>query len=332
MTVYPGYPFTSRWFAPPARGGLRQHYLDEGSGAPLLFVHGNPSWSYLWRRPILALRDAFRCVAPDHIGMGLSDKPAPDRYPHTLASRVADLEALVGHLVGAHGAPERGWTLVVHDWGGPIGLAWAARHPGRVARLVILNTAAFPNPHGERVRPPLRLPLWLLRETALGGWLFRRNAFARGATWRPLGVRRRMPAEVRAAFLAPYDRPAHRVAVQRFVHDIPLRPGDAAWPVLRATGEALEGFAGLPALIAWGLRDPVFDPGILDEWRRRLPAARTVLYPHAGHYVLEDAHEQLVPALRAFLLDTGAAGEPGPGWVSPGTAPSSSVEKHDDHA
>ncbi|GAA5081322.1 haloalkane dehalogenase [Thermocatellispora tengchongensis] len=299
---YPGYPFTSRWFAHAC--GLRQHYLDEGGGAPLLFVHGNPSWSYLWRRPILALRDDFRCIAPDHIGMGLSDKPAADRYPYTLAARVADLDALTGHLIAHHGAPPHGWTLVMHDWGGPIGMAWACRHPERVARLVILNTAAFPSPHGRRVRPPLRLPLWVLRETRLGDWLFRRNAFARGATWRPLGVRRRMPAAVRAAFLAPYDRPEHRLAIQRFVHDIPLRPDDPAWPVLRATGKALERFAGRPAFIGWGLRDPVFDPAMLAEWRRRLPGARTVVYPRAGHYVLEDAHEHLVPALRAFLRET----------------------------
>jgi pimeloyl-ACP methyl ester carboxylesterase len=300
----PGYAFTSRWYAHPGRGGLRQHYLDEGSGPPVLFVHGNPSWSYLWRRPIAALRDSFRCVAPDHIGMGLSDKPSDDRYRHTLDERVADLDALIGHLVAEHGAPRTGWTLVMHDWGGPIGMAWAAREPGRVSRLVVLNTAAFPNPYGERVRPPLRVPLWLLRETPFGGWFFRRNLFARAATWRPFGVRRRMPAAVRAAFLAPYDRPGHRLAVRRFVEDIPLRPGDPAWPTLTTAGDALHRFAGRPALIAWGLRDPVFDPGILTEWRRRLPDARTIVYPRAGHYVLEDAHEHLVPALRAFLHDT----------------------------
>ncbi|WP_049565752.1 alpha/beta fold hydrolase [Nonomuraea sp. SBT364] len=305
MTRFPGYPFTSRWYAHPARSGLRQHYVDEGAGPPVLFVHGNPSWSYLWRRPIAALRDRFRCVAPDHLGMGLSDKPAAGDYDHTLSSRVDDLDALIGHLVSQGGAPGRGWTLVMHDWGGPIGMAWACRHPGRVARLVVLNTAAFPNPHGERPRLPLRAPLWLLRRTRLGArLLLRHNVFARGATWRPLGVRARMPADVRDAFLAPYDRPAHRVAVQRFLHDIPLRPGDPAWPLLEETGRRLDRLARLPALIGWGLRDPVFDPAMLAEWRRRLPAARVLVCPRAGHYLLEDAHEQLVPAMRAFLTET----------------------------
>ncbi|KAB8181870.1 alpha/beta fold hydrolase [Microbispora catharanthi] len=302
MTGFPDYPFTSRWFAHPRRDGLRQHYLDEGAGQPVLFLHGNPSWSYLWRRPILALREEFRCIAPDHIGMGLSDKPGTDRYPYDLAARVDDLDALIEHLITGGVAPEHGWTLVLHDWGGPIGMAWACRHPGRVARLVLLNTAAFPNPHGERVRPLLRLPFRVMRGTRLGTRLFlRHNLFARCATWRPLGVRRRMPAPVRSAFLAPYDRPEHRVAVQRFVQDIPLRPGDPSWPVLQATGTSLAQFADLPILIAWGLSDPVFDRAVLSEWRRRFPAARTRLYHGAGHYLLEDAHADLVPAIRSFL-------------------------------
>ncbi|MEV0624122.1 alpha/beta fold hydrolase [Nonomuraea sp. NPDC050404] len=300
MTLLYDYPFTSRWFT--TRGGLSQHYLDEGTGAPVLFVHGNPSWSYLWRRPIVALRDHFRCVAPDHIGMGLSDKPGPDRHPHTLASRIDDLDALTTHLISERGAPERGWTLVLHDWGGPIGIAWALRHPHRVARLIICNTAAFPNPYGPRVRPGLRLPLWTLLRTPLGPSLFlRHNVFARGATWRPLGVRRRMPARARAAFLAPYDRPEHRIAIQRFVQDIPLRPGDPAWPVLRTVDQGLAQFADRPMLIAWGLRDPVFDLAFLREWRRRFPAAHLLTLRGAGHYLLEDAHEEVVPAMRRFL-------------------------------
>ncbi|TDE48008.1 alpha/beta fold hydrolase [Nonomuraea mesophila] len=324
---FPEYPFVSRWFA---RDGLRQHYLDEGDGAPVLMLHGNPSWSYLWRRLIVALRGEHRCVAPDHIGMGLSDKPGRGRYPYTLAARVDDLDALTSHLVAERGVPDRGWTLVMHDWGGPIGMAWADRHPGRVARLVVLNTAAFPNPYGPRVRPALRLPLWLLRETRLGERLFlRHHAFARLATSAPFGLRRRLPREVRAAFLAPDDQPGskpgdqpggrhgdqhsdqhsdqlggregHRVAVQRFVHDIPFGPGDRSWPLLVRAGESLAAFAERPVLIGWGWRDPVFDPVMLREWRRRLPGAEVHVYRDAGHYVLEDAHERLVPAVHAFL-------------------------------
>ncbi|MEU8355964.1 alpha/beta fold hydrolase [Nonomuraea sp. NPDC048882] len=298
MTL-PGYPFASHFLT---RAGLTQHYVDEGDGAPVLMLHGNPSWSYLWRRLIVALRAEHRCVAPDHIGMGLSDKPDEDRYAYTLASRVDDLDALTDHLIAAQGAPERGWTVVMHDWGGPIGMAWASRHPERVARLVVLNTAAFPNPHGARVRPALRLPLWLLRETRMGARLFlRHHAFARLATLPPFGVRRRLPKEVRDAFLAPDDGRGHRVAVRRFVGDIPLGPGDQAWPLLTRTGESLGEFADRPVLIGWGLRDPVFDPLMLTEWRRRFPGAEVHAFPDAGHYVLEDAYERLVPAIEEFL-------------------------------
>ncbi|MFI0479675.1 alpha/beta fold hydrolase [Actinomadura sp. 9N215] len=301
MTRFPGYPFASRWYC---RDGLRQHYIDEGAGPPVLFVHGNPSWSYLWRRPVLAMRDRFRCIAPDHIGMGLSDKPGEDRYTYTLAARVDDLDALIEYLIADRGAPERGWTLAMHDWGGPIVMAWAARHPERVARLVVCNTAAFPNPYGERARPVLRLPLWVLRETRLGERLFlRHNAFARLATLPPLGVRRPLPRAVRASFLAPYDRPEHRRAIQRFVQDIPLRPGDRAWPLLHTTSEALAQFAHLPTLIGWGLRDPVFDQAFLREWQRRFPAARSHVYRDAGHYLLEDTGDRFLTALRGFLCE-----------------------------
>ena len=301
MTRFPGYTFTSRWFD---HRGLRLHYLDEGAGPPVLFLHGNPSWSYMWRRPVLALRDRFRCIAPDHLGMGLSDAPDDGEYPFTLAARIDDLDALTGHLVKEEGVPDRGWTLVMHDWGGPIGMGWAARHPERVARLVVLNTAAFPNPRGATVRPPLRFPFWLLRETRAGERLFlRHNAFVRLATLPPFGVRRPMPRGVRAAYLAPAARQGTRRAIQRFVQDIPMRPGDASWETLHGIGEALARFTGVPMLIAWGLRDPVLDTSLLEEWRRRFPAARTHLYRDAGHYLLEDTDDRFLVALRAFLLE-----------------------------
>jgi len=133
------YPFEGRYFDRGA--GVRMHYLDEGEGPPVVMVHGNPTWSFYYRQLVLALRDGHRCIVPDHVGMGLSDKPGDDRYAYTLAQRVDDLEALLEHL-----GVDRDVTLVVHDWGGMIGMAWAARHPERVARLVILNTAAFPLP------------------------------------------------------------------------------------------------------------------------------------------------------------------------------------------
>ena len=291
---YPDYPFASHWreHAP----GLRQHYVDEGSGAPLLMLHGNPSWSYYWRRLVLGLRDTHRCIAPDWIGMGLSDKPDDARYRYTLASRIDELEALYQHLVAHHGLPTSGLTLAVHDWGGMIGLAWAVRHPGRIARLIVTNTAGFPNPKGQRLPAALRLG----RDSALGALLIRGfNAFAGGAT--RYATVRPLAREVRRAYTAPYDSWAHRIATLRFVQDIPLGPGDAAWEIVEATARALHALADKPMLIAWGLRDFVFDRAFHDEFLRRFPRAQDHAFEDAGHYVLEDAHERIVPLVRAFL-------------------------------
>jgi len=301
MTDLPDYPFTPQRFA--VRPGIGMSYLDEGprDAAPVLMLHGNPSWSYYWRRLVLGLRDGYRCLVPDHVGMGLSDKPqdgatAQPRYDYTLAARVDDLDALVEYLIAERGAPARGWTLVLHDWGGMIGMAWACRRPERVARLVVTNTAAFPNPKGQRLPAALRLG----RDSRLGAWLIRQhNAFARGAArW---GVTRALDAATRAALLSPYDTPAHRLATLRFVQDIPLGPADRAWPLVQDTGAALAQFADRPMQLLWGLKDFVFDRAFFEEWRRRFPQAEAVAYPDAGHYVLEDAHERLVPAVRRFL-------------------------------
>ncbi len=299
MPVLPDYPFRGLRFS--HANGLSQHYLDEGArdAPPVLMLHGNPSWSYYWRRLVLGLRDNYRCIVPDHIGMGLSDKPGDERYAYTLQSRVDDLDALVDHLI-REGAPERGWTLAVHDWGGMIGLAWACRRPERIGRIVVTNTAAFPNPKGQRLPATLRLG----RDSKLGEWLIlKHNAFARGAAhW---GVKKPMAPEVRGAFLAPYDTPDNRLSTLRFVQDIPLGPGDRAWDLVERSGRELAQFGDRPMFIGWGLRDFVFDKAFLDEWRRRFPGAEAHEYAQAGHYVLEDAHEQLVPAVRAFLQRTG---------------------------
>lgn len=299
MPVLPDYPFRGLRFS--HANGLNQHYLDEGArdAPPVLMLHGNPSWSYYWRHLVLGLRGNYRCIVPDHIGMGLSDKPGDGRYTYTLQSRVDDLDALVEHLI-REGAPERGWTLAVHDWGGMIGLAWACRRPERVARIVVTNTAAFPNPKGRRLPATLRLG----RDSKLGEWLIlKHNAFARGAArW---GVVRPMAPGVRDAFLVPYDTPEHRLSTLRFVQDIPLAPGDRAWDLVERCGRELAQFGDRPMFIGWGLRDFVFDKAFLEEWRRRFPGAEAHEYAQAGHYVLEDAHEQLVPAVRAFLQRTG---------------------------
>jgi len=296
MTQYPGFPFTPQRFT--RADGLSMNYLDEGprDGEVLLMLHGNPSWSWYWRHLVAGLSDRMRCIAPDWIGMGWSDKPGDDRYRYTLASRIDDLEQLYQYLVRERGVPATGLSLAVHDWGGMIGLAWAVQHPERIARLIVTNTAGFANPKGQRLPWALKLG----RDSALGTLLIRGlNAFAGGAT--RMATVKPMAAAVRGTYTAPYDSWAHRIATLRFVQDIPLGPGDPAWSIVEDTGKHLHRLDRKPMLLAWGLRDFVFDRAFYDEFVRRSPNARAHAFADAGHYVLEDAHERIVPLAREFI-------------------------------
>ena len=224
-------------------------------------VHGNPTWSFYYRNLVRRLRDRYRCIVPDHVGCGLSDKPPADEYPYSLDRRVADLTSLLDHL-----KLDRDVTLVVHDWGGMIGMAWATRFPERVKRLIVLNTAAFRIPTAKRLPYSLRLG-----RSALGPVLIRGlNAFCRlaadgWATVRPL------PPAVRRMYLAPYDSWANRIAVLRFVQTIPLLPADTGYDIVAETEKRLSLLRDKPMLICWGMRDFVSRP--------RLPHGMAASFP-----------------------------------------------------
>lgn len=283
------YPFDGHYFD---NQGFRQHYLDEGEGDVVVMVHGNPTWSIYYRNLVQALKGRYRTIVPDHIGCGLSEKPDDAHYCYTLERRVDDLEALLDHL----GVTEN-ITLVVHDWGGMIGMAYASRHPERIKRLVILNTAAFRLPASK----PLPKRLRLARDSSVGAVLVRGfNAFARGAT-RMAVTRKSMPKALRDAYCAPYDSWKNRIATLRFVQDIPLEPGDKGYEIVRNVEENLAQFRPVPTLVCWGLRDFVFDIHFLNEWKKHLPDAEFHEYADAGHYVLEDAGEEIIPLVESFL-------------------------------
>ncbi|NLB12475.1 MAG: alpha/beta fold hydrolase [Gammaproteobacteria bacterium] len=288
---YPDYPFTPQRFQ--VRPGIAMSYLDEGprDGEIVLMLHGNPSWSYYWRKLVSGLSDRYRCIVPDHVGMGLSDKPGDADYDYTLASRIDDLATLLAHL-GIDGK----LPLAVHDWGGMIGFGWALRDPSRIARLVVLNTAAFPLP----AEKPMPWQLKLGRDSRLGALAIRVfNAFSSAAS--RVGVCNAMPPDVRAAYVAPYNSWANRIATLRFVQDIPLAPGDKAWALVEESGRRLHEYADRPALLAWGLRDFVFDAHFLRGFEQKLPQAQSLIFDDAGHYVLEDKAAQNVPQVRRFL-------------------------------
>lgn len=282
------YPFASH---AADIGGLRMHYLDEGSGSPILAVHGNPSWSFYWRSLVANLSETHRVIAPDHIGMGLSDKPSRSTYPFTLRRRIDDLTAFVDGL----GLSEP-ITLIVHDWGGAIGCGWAVENPDRVRKLVITNTAAFGLPSGKAM-PAL---LSAARSKGLGeAAVLYANAFLRGAV--QIGTTQRLDSETKAGYLAPYDSPAHRRAVLEFVKDIPLSSNHRSYETLTAVSDSLDRLSHVPMLICWGAKDFVFDDHFLSEWQRRFPDAAVERYAEAGHFVLEDAGEQMLGSIREFL-------------------------------
>ena len=283
------YPFSTGSFLTP--GGARMSYVDEGprGGEAVLMLHGNPTWSFFYRSLVRALSPSLRCIAPDHVGMGLSDKPAD--YDYRLASRIADIEALVEHL------GLRRVHLVVHDWGGAIGLGFAGRHPDRVGRIVILNTSAFPSQEIPARIALCRMPL-------LGAVLVRGlNAFAEAAIWMAMASRR-LTWDERRAYLFPYGSWSRRVAIHEFVRDIPMGRSHPSRATLEAVAAGLARLAGHEKLVVWGARDFCFDDGFLSRWREIYPDARIERLETAGHYVLEDAGDRAVVPIRDFLTHT----------------------------
>ena len=289
--IHPSYPFKSHFLT---LNGLEYHYLDEGRGEPVVMLHGNPTWSFYYRNLVKALRSDYRVVVPDHIGCGLSDKPADSYYSFTLQQRVDDLEALLESLDIRDNI-----TLVLHDWGGMIGMAYAHRHPERIARLVILNTAAFHLPEAK----PLPLALKICRETQLGAFLVQGlNLFALTAA--RIGCKRHpMPADLRQAYCYPYRTWHDRLAILRFIQKIPLAPGDSGYQLVTEVEAGLGQFAETPMIICWGERDFVFDQHFLAEWQRRFPGAEVHAFPDCGHYILEDAEEEVIPLIGGFLQE-----------------------------
>jgi cis-3-alkyl-4-acyloxetan-2-one decarboxylase len=278
------YPFASHFLD---LDGLRYHYLDEGQGEVLLLVHGNPTWSFAWRHLVRDLSRDYRVLAVDHIGCGFSDKPQD--YNYTLAQHIGNLERLIEAL------DLKQITLLAHDWGGAIGMGAAGRLPRRFSRFVLMNTAAF-----RSKRMPLRIAVcrWpIVGPLGVRGL----NLFAKAALWMAVNKRDRMTPAVRRGYLAPYDSWAHRVAVLRFVQDIPLNASHPAYDTLIEVEDGLTQFRKSPVQLIWGLQDWCFTAEFLKEFQRRFPQAQTATFEEAGHYIFEDAREHLPAVIRGFL-------------------------------
>ena len=281
-TVLAQYPFRPKSVTVD---GHRMCYLDEGSGPAVVMVHGNPSWSYLYRNLVTQLKSTHRCIVPDHLGCGLSDKP--QNYPYRLQNHIDNVENLLDQL------QVDTCVLIVHDWGGAIGMGWAGLHPDRVAGLVVLNTAAFHSNH-------IPFPIGVCRWPVLGPLLVRGlNGFAWPATF--MAVHNKMLPEVAAGFLHPYNSWKNRVAVLRFVQDIPLQENHPSWLTLSKVEASLERLQNKPMLLCWGGKDFCLNDHFYEQWQHRFPAANNHYFPEAGHYVLEDAFDEIMALLTPFL-------------------------------
>lgn len=277
--------------------GVRIHYVERGTGAPVLFVHGNPTSSYLWRNITPAIARTHRTIAIDLPGFGGSEHPLG--FGYRFDDHAAVLEAFIGEL-GLEGV-----ALVLHDWGGILGMYYAVRHPERVTNVVLMSTSVAPVRMSPVVGALLRLP-----RAPLLGWLIvqRLNLFL------PLALRAgvvhwsHLTPEVRRAYARPFPDAASRLPIRRWTEQLPARPGDRVSAVLREIGEALPAF-DRPVLIVKAQRDPILSTSRARALLDVLPHARLELVRDAGHFLQEDQPERVAELLADFLASPAAAGD-----------------------
>jgi cis-3-alkyl-4-acyloxetan-2-one decarboxylase len=284
FALYPEYPFVSRYLT---LGEHRLHYIDEGKGPVIIMVHGNPTWSYYYRNLITFLSEGNRVIALDNLGCGLSDKPQD--YPYRLENHIENLSDFIQLL------DIRTFSLVVHDWGGAIGMGYAGRFPEQIEKIVLLNTAAF---RSSRIPYRIRICRW----PGIGPLLVRGfNGFARPAIF--MAVTRPLKKEIAQAYLAPYNSWRNRIAINGFVRDIPLSPAHPSYKTLVQVEMNLTRISTQDhqMLIIWGGKDFCFNQYFYDEWCKRFPSAEKHYFEHGGHYVLEDCLEAIKPILQRFF-------------------------------
>lgn len=280
------YPFESNILL--LLNGAAMHYVDVGTGPVVMMLHGNPTWSFYFRNIIKELTEAgFRCVVPDHIGCGLSDKPQD--YEYTLAQRIEDVEGLIDHL----GIKQ--FSLVVHDWGGAIGCGLAGRRPHALQKLVLLNTGAF-----RSKRIPFRIAA--IKIPVIGEFVIRAmNGFAGPAAI--MSVKTPLKPAAKRGMLWPYRSWVDRVAVWNFVKDIPLHESHRSYRALTEVEEGLAKIADKPIQLIWGAKDFCFSMRFYDRFKEFFPNAESIVFPKCGHYILEDGGEEAWANIRDFLLD-----------------------------
>jgi haloalkane dehalogenase len=277
------YPFASHFFEVKKN---QLHYIDEGQGEVILMLHGNPTWSFFYRNLAKYFSSKnYRVIVPDHIGCGLSSKPQD--YEYTLKNHIDNVCSLVEKL----GLKEI--TLVVHDWGGAIGMGLATRYPHLIKKMVIMNTAAF-----RSLEIPARINI--LRNP-VGEWFIRRfNGFAGPAT--TMATKKGLSPLVKKGFILPYDTFESRIATAKFVQDIPMSAAHPTYKTLEDIENKLTTIKA-PVLLLWGEKDFCFTMNFQKKWLEFFPQARAVTYPEAGHYLIEDEKIAVQNEIEKFLKD-----------------------------
>lgn len=277
------YPFKRNGFN---INGNNMNYVDEGQGHPVIMLHGNPTWSFYYRNLGKALKDNYRVIIPDHIGCGLSDKPQD--YEYTLENHIQNL----GKLVKSLGITK--FSLIVHDWGGAIGMGYATRHPENISNIIIQNTAAF---RSQEIPFSIRIC-----KTPILGEPFVRafNGFAFPATF--MASEKKLSSTIKKGYLLPYNNYRNRIATAKFVKDIPLSKNHRSYKTLEVIENNLNKMK-CPIMVLWGKKDFCFNDHFLDRWKEIYPEAIYKEFKNAGHYVLEDGGNEILEDVKGFLSD-----------------------------
>ena len=290
------YPFESKYFEVPksetSADLVRMHYVQSGNEQAeqtILCVHGNPTWSFTYRRVLQDCAENARVIAVDHVGCGLSEKP--QQYKYNLETHVGNLARFIEQQ------DLQRVTLLLHDWGGAIGLGAALKVPTRISRFVILNTAAFPPPYVPWRIAACRWP-WI------GEFAMRRlNLFARAALTMTLNRLAHLEPNVAEGLIAPYKDWNSRVAIARFVQDIPTRKTMATWQLLANIEKGIELLKDRPTRLVWGMKDWCFRPECLDRLEQLFPGAKTRRLDDVGHYVMEEAADEVIEEIHGCLAE-----------------------------
>ena len=265
--------------------GRQMHYIDEGQGPVILMIHGNPSWSIYWRKIVELLKANYRVIAVDHIGCGFSEKP--EDYSYTLNQRIEDVWSLVQQL----GISQ--YSLLVHDWGGAIGMGLAEKAPEQIKSIVVFNSAAFFSANIPKRIALCRLPIF--GKVAIQGF----NGFAKAAVH--MATHKGFSKSLRKAYIAPYDSFKNRRATYEFVQDIPMEIAHPTRVTIDEIEKGLPLFKKHPILLIWGEKDWCFDMSYLQTWREKFPQAEVLSLKSSGHYVVEDGFEDYKAQLTQFL-------------------------------